>query len=149
VQSVQHLEALADGFGVRAEALVWQGLPRLKLEHLAARVKGLQGGRGLFGFAAGGDNDQLKRGEFLRGAKIADCLDDAGLRANRGYDIGASICDFRLQRGKWVTLNCEVLKSFERDRCFFAASSSATRRARASEFVVLMGASLRWHRAID
>ena len=116
MQSVQHLEALADGFGVGAESLVRQGLPRLKLEHLAAGVKGLQGGRCLFGFAAGSHNDELKRGEFLRGAKIADCLDDAGMRANRGYDIGASICDFRLQSGERVTLNCEVLKSFERGK---------------------------------
>ena len=95
-----------------------QGLPRLKLENLSVWVKGSQGCRGFFGFAASCDHDKLKRGEFLRGAKIAYCLDDAGMRANRGYDIGASICDFRLQGGEWVTVNREVLKSFERDKAY-------------------------------
>jgi hypothetical protein len=54
------------------------------------------------------------------------------MRANRGYDIGASICDFRLQRGEWVTLNAEVLKSFERGK---ACEGLRVRRAH--------GASLR------
>jgi hypothetical protein len=94
---------------------VRQGLPRLKLENLGSWVERCESGRGLFGFAAGCDHYQLKRGEFLRGAKIADCLDDAGLCANWSHHVGASICDFRLQCGEWVTLGDERLKSFERD----------------------------------
>jgi hypothetical protein len=116
VQAVQHLETLADGVCVWAESLVWQGLPRLKLENLGLRVEGAQGCRGFFGLAASRDHHQLQRGELLGSAKIADCLDDAGLCANRGDDICSSICDFRLQSGERVTLNCEVLKSFERDK---------------------------------
>jgi hypothetical protein len=36
--------------------------------------------------------------------------------ANRSYDIGASMSDFRLQGGEGVTLGGERLKSFERDK---------------------------------
>jgi len=116
VQSVQHLQALADGFGVGAESFVGQGLPRLKLEYLGVRVERAQGGRGFFGLAASRDYHQLQRGEFLGSAKIANCLDHRGVSANRSDYIGASIGDFRLESGEGVTLGGERLKSFERDK---------------------------------
>ena len=70
MQTSEHLQALANGFGARAQALVRQGFPRRKLEQFEIVDEIAKSSRDILCFTTGGDNDKLHGTELFFGSQF-------------------------------------------------------------------------------
>ena len=87
MQTSEHLQALANGFGARAQALVWQGFPRRKLEQFEIIDQVAKGSRDILCLATGCDNDKLHGTELFFGSQFRQKSHYDGVCAGRGEQI--------------------------------------------------------------
>ena len=87
MQTSEHLQALANGFGARAQALVWQGFPRRKLEQFEIIDEIAKSSRDIFCFTAGGNNDKLHGTELFFGSQFRQKSHYDGMCTGGGEQI--------------------------------------------------------------